>query len=62
MTRDAAWFLFEEHEPGVLEPGRLADIRVLSEDYISAPASDLPQMRSDLTMVGGEIVSSSLGD
>lgn len=62
MTREAPWFSFEEDERGVLEPGRLADIAVLSEDYFSVPASDLPLIRSDMTMVGGEIVWSSLGD
>ncbi len=62
MTREAPWFSFEEDERGVLEPGRLADITVLSEDYFSVPASELPQIRSDMTMVGGEIVWSSLGD
>ncbi len=61
MTREAPWFSFHEDERGVLEPGRLADITVLSEDF-SVLASDLPQIRSDMTMVGGEIVWSSLGD
>ena len=37
-------------------PGMLADLAVLSDDYFSAPVSDIAKIRSLLTMVGGQIV------
>lgn len=60
MTREAGWFSFEEAERGVLEPGRLADVSVLSDDYFDVPEAELPDLRSDLTMVGGDVVWSDL--
>ena len=41
---------------GSLQPGKLADLAVLSQDIFSIPASDLPKTESVLTMVGGNIV------
>ena len=55
-TLTAAYAEFAEKEKGSLEPGKLADLAVLSQDIFGAPAEDLPRTESVLTMVGGEIV------
>ncbi len=55
-TSNNGWFLREEDRLGTIEPGRLADLAVLSHDYFSAPDEDLKKIRSVLTVVGGRIV------
>jgi len=41
---------------GTIEPGKLADVVVLSDDYFTVPDEKLKKIRSVLTMVGGRIV------
>ena len=55
-TRGSAWFSFEERTRGSLEPGKLADLAVLSADYLTVPADGLPEIESLLTLVGGRAV------
>jgi predicted amidohydrolase YtcJ len=55
-TADNGWFLREESQLGTIEPGKLADLAVLSHDYFTAPDEDLKKIRSVLTVVGGRIV------
>ena len=55
-TRGSAWFAHDEGRRGALTPGRLADLAVLSADYMSVPVADIGAIRSLLTMVGGRIV------
>ena len=55
-TNGSAWFSFDENERGSLEPGKLADLAVLSTDYMTAPLDQLESIESLLTMVGGKIV------
>jgi hypothetical protein len=55
-TSNNGWFLREEDRLGTIEPGRLADLAVLSHDYFSVPDEDLKKIRSVLTVVGGRIV------
>jgi len=52
----SAWFSHDEQERGSLEPGKLADLAVLSKDYMSVPAEQIGGIESLLTMVGGKIV------
>jgi predicted amidohydrolase YtcJ len=42
-------------DKGSLEPGKFADLAVLSQDIFSVPPQ-LPKTESVLTMVGGKIV------
>jgi predicted amidohydrolase YtcJ len=58
-TRGSAWFSHEESERGHLHPGALADFAVLSADYFSVPAAQIPTITSQLTMVGGHTVHES---
>jgi predicted amidohydrolase YtcJ len=58
-TLTAAYAEFAEKEKGSLEPGKLADLVVLSQDIFHIPPEDLPKTESVLTMVGGRIVYDS---
>ncbi len=56
-TREgSAWFTFEEDERGALAVGKLADLAVLSKDYLTVPVDEIGGIVSLLTMVGGRIV------
>lgn len=54
-TIDAAYASFEEHLKGSLEPGKLADMAVLSGDPRTKPR-DIAKLRVDMTLLGGEVV------
>src|SRR5439155_6200756 len=58
-TRGSAWFSFEEDSRGVLAPGWLADLAVLSRDYFSVPEDKIPGITSELTILGGRVVHAS---
>jgi hypothetical protein len=55
-TMGSAWFSHDEGERGSLEPGKLADLAVLSADYLTAPVDRIGDIESLLTMVGGRVV------
>jgi predicted amidohydrolase YtcJ len=55
-TQGSAWFSFEERTRGALAVGQLADLAVLSRDYLSVPVGEIGSIVSLLTMVGGRIV------
>lgn len=55
-TSGSAWFSFEEHERGHLEPGALADLAVLSADPFAVDPDLLPEIGSELTLIGGSPV------
>jgi predicted amidohydrolase YtcJ len=55
-TLGSAWFSRDETRRGSLEPGKLADLAVLSRDYMTAPVDQIGGIESLLTMVGGRIV------
>lgn len=55
-TWNTAWFAHEETVRGSLEPGKLADLAVLSKDYMTVPVEEIGGIESLLTMVGGKIV------
>jgi predicted amidohydrolase YtcJ len=54
-TRGAAVAEGAEGEKGVLAPGKVADLAVLSQDIFSS-SSNLPETVSVLTIVGGKVV------
>jgi len=55
-TQGSAWFSFEEHTRGALAVGQLADLAVLSRDYLDVPVNQIGGIVSLLTLVGGRIV------
>jgi hypothetical protein len=55
-TMGSAYAGFEEDIKGSIEPGKLADLAVWSEDPYTAPLQRLWQIPMAMTLVGGEIV------
>jgi predicted amidohydrolase YtcJ len=58
-TSAGAWFSFEEETRGNLKPGSHADLAVLSADPLEIAQSDIADIESVLTIVGGEVVHDS---
>jgi len=55
MTIDAAWQVHLEDEIGSIEPGKLADLVILSKDPLD-PSTDLREIEVERTVVGGVTV------
>ena len=55
-TRNSALMANDDDKRGTLEPGKFADLAVLSADYLTAPVKEIGKIRSVLTMVGGNVV------
>ena len=55
-TAAGAWLTFEEDEKGTLEPGKLADLAVLSDDPLTVDESRIAKIVADVTIVGGRVV------
>lgn len=58
-TRNSAYMANDDDKRGTLEPGKFADLTVLSADYLTAPVKEIGKIRSVMTMVGGKVVYSS---
>ena len=56
FTLGGAYFTFDEDRRGSLEPGKLADLAVLSDDLLTVPEDDIPNLHALLAMVGGRVV------
>ena len=54
-TRGSAYAEFAEREKGMLAPGMLADLAVLSQDIFTVPLGELAKTESVLTLVGGKV-------
>ena len=62
-TSANGWFLKEEDRLGTIEPGKLGDLVVLSDDYFdpnAVPDEAIRRLRSVLTVVGGKVVHDEL--
>ncbi len=58
-TAENGWYTHEENKLGTIEPDKLADLAVLSDDYFdSKKVSDeaIKHLKSVLTVVGGKVV------
>jgi hypothetical protein len=55
-TRGSAWFSFDDDVRGSLEVGKLADLAVLSADYLTVPVEQIGDLESVLTLLGGDVV------
>ena len=55
-TRTAAYAEYTEDRKGTLEPGKFADLAVLSQDIFKVSEDLLPQTQSVLTVINGRIV------
>ncbi len=62
-TANNGWFLREEDRLGSIEPGKLADVVVLSDDFLDpakVPDEAIKRVKSVLTVVGGQVVYDKL--
>jgi predicted amidohydrolase YtcJ len=55
-TQGSSWFSSESGKKGALAAGQLADLAVLSDDFISVPEEKIKGIESVLTIVDGKIV------
>jgi predicted amidohydrolase YtcJ len=55
-TSGSAWFAHADDRRGSLEVGKLADLAVLSKDYMTVSTDQIGTIESLLTMVGGRVV------
>ena len=55
-TYNGAYASFEEDIKGSIEPGKLADMVVLSEDILSSEDEHIKDILVDITMIDGEIL------
>jgi predicted amidohydrolase YtcJ len=55
-TRGSAYAAREEDRLGTLEPGKFADLAVLSQDIFSVSPDTVGKTRVTMTMVGGQVV------
>lgn len=56
FTVNAARIGFEEHSKGSIEPGKLADFTVLSDNPYAVQPDQVGQINVEMTIVGGKIV------
>jgi predicted amidohydrolase YtcJ len=55
LWTDTAWFSREEDRKGRLAPGMLADVAVLSDDFLAVPDDAIRHLTSVLTLAGGKV-------
>jgi predicted amidohydrolase YtcJ len=55
-TLNGAWLTFEEKSKGSIEPGKLADMVVISKDFLNCPVDEIKEIDALLTVVGGKTV------
>jgi predicted amidohydrolase YtcJ len=58
-TINNAYASFEESIKGSIEPGKLADVVLLSNDFMDCPVDQIKDIKAELTIVGGRIVYSA---
>ncbi len=58
-TIGSAWFSGDTQRKGSIEVDKLADLAVLSADYLTVPEDQIRSLESLLTMVGGRVVHSA---
>ena len=59
-TWNGAYLMFAEKEKGSIEPGKLADLAVLSKDYAKCPEDEIKDIEALRTVVGGKVVYDKL--
>jgi predicted amidohydrolase YtcJ len=55
-TMGNAYLRFEEQTAGSIEAGKVADLLVLADDFLTVPEEGIENMRVAMTIVGGRIV------
>ncbi len=57
-TLDAAYGAFEEHIKGSIEPGKLADMIIVSDNPFDVPTNKISEIEVEQTIIGGKIAYS----
>lgn len=55
-TLNGAYLSFDEKVKGSIEPGKLADMVVITKDYLSCPVDEIKSIEPLLTIVDGKVV------
>jgi predicted amidohydrolase YtcJ len=55
-TMGSAWASFEEKEKGSIEPGKLADMAVISDDILTIDPVEIEKARVVMTVFDGRVV------
>src|SRR6201996_5352930 len=55
-TENVTWFSNEEGKKGRIQVGQLADVIVPDRDFFACPESEIADITSELTVVGGKVV------
>jgi predicted amidohydrolase YtcJ len=55
-TWNGAYLMFAEKEKGSIEPGKLADLAMISKDYATCPENEIKDIEALRTVVGGKVV------
>jgi predicted amidohydrolase YtcJ len=58
FTINGAWLMFAEDTRGSIEPGKLADMAVLSADILTVPEEEIKDLTVDMTVLDGQVVYS----
>jgi len=61
-TRNGAFLTFEEDLKGTLEPGKLADMVVLSDDLLTIDPDRIMDVEVEMTILGGRVVFEATPD
>ena len=59
-TLNSAYLTFEEKTKGSIEPGKLADLIVITKDYMTCPEDEIKDIEVLLTVVDGKVVHSKM--
>jgi predicted amidohydrolase YtcJ len=55
-TTNAAYSGFEEEIKGSIEPGKVADLIVISQDILTVPEDEIRDIQAEMTIIDGKIV------
>jgi len=55
-TWNSAYLMFAEKDQGSIEPGKLADLAVITKNYATCPEDEIKDIEALQTVVGGKIV------
>jgi predicted amidohydrolase YtcJ len=55
-TWNGAYLMFDEKNRGSIEPGKLGDLVVITDDFMTCPEDRIKDIEAITTVVGGKVV------